>query len=210
MQHEHLTTRVGPRPNANGGHRQGLGKPLTQRRGNEFNEHHVCTRSLQLLRLGNERITRRPTALHLVAPYGVHTLRREPEVSADRHASSLQKGHCVGKPATALELDHLRAHGHERGSILIGLLGRDLVAPKWHVGHHQSHRLGTGHAGRVIRHIFQGDRQGGVVALQDHTQGIANEQNLHPGCIEHMGKGCVIAGEHGEPLTLGRSHLQAR
>ncbi|MCY1455372.1 hypothetical protein D9M71_725030 [compost metagenome] len=60
----------------------------------------------------------------------------------------------------------------------------------------------------MVGHLSRGYRQCAVVPLQDHTQGIAHEQDFNTGLAGSLREGRVIARQHGYFLTLELQALQ--
>src|SRR6266403_5905379 len=52
-------------------------------------------------------------------------------------------------------------------------------------------------------------RQGGLVSLHDHAQGIADEQHVGPGAVEKAGETGIVGREHADALA-GLLHLAER
>ncbi|MNR51027.1 hypothetical protein D3C85_1706370 [compost metagenome] len=46
------------------------------------------------------------------------------------------------------------------------------------------------------------------MTLQDHAQGVTDQQDFHAGATGSLGEGRVVAGQHGYFLTLGLEALQ--
>ena len=55
-------------------------------------------------------------ALNAIPAERMHRLRRQPQMTAHRHAALGQKTHRLRRPAATFELDHLRARLHEQSS----------------------------------------------------------------------------------------------
>ena len=99
---------------------------------------------------------------------------------------------CVGTG-----LLHEPCRGGER------LLGRGLVGAERKVRDHQGAR-GAPHDGRDERHhLVDGDREGRVVAVDDHRGRVADQEHRDAGRVEQARGQGVVGGEHRPPLALG-------
>ena len=59
---------------------------------------------------------------------------------------------------------------HDAPGIGQGLLGRNLIAHKGHVYHHEGLAAAPGHTAAIEDHLLQGNGEGVGVALHGHTQ----------------------------------------
>lgn len=84
-----------------------------------------------------------------------------------RYAVARQLMHRVTQPLPALDLDHLRTRLHQLRRAVQGLLWRG-AGHERKVSDDEATVVSALYAGRVINHIFQFDRQGAVIALQNH------------------------------------------
>lgn len=121
-------------------------------------------------------------------------------MGADRYTIARQLAHRITQPFPALNLDHLRTRLHQLRRAVQGLL-RGGAGHERKVGDDKGAVVSALYAGSVINHIFQPDRQGAVMALQDHPQRIADEEHLNARRAQCMCKCCVVAGEHGDLFT---------
>src|SRR6266704_2963308 len=81
----------------------------------------------------------------------MHVLRSEPKVSHDRQASRGELSNGIGDSAATFQL-HCRgaAFLEEPCRIARGLLWRNLIREKWHIGHHQRAVGRCGYRARVM------------------------------------------------------------
>ena len=103
------------------------------------------------------------------------------------------------RPAT-LSLDRLGAGVDEPLGRLDGLC-RSFVSLKRQVGGDEAVRLGPGHGADVVLHFFERHVRGVRVAEDDHPQGVADEQQRHPGGVEQPGHGEVVRGQRCDRLA---------
>src|SRR5690606_22048732 len=66
----------------------------------------------------------------------------------------------------------------------------------------------AGDRSTVINDVLEGDGQGGLVALYDHAEGIADQQHINLTFVEKLREGGVVGSEHGDLLTALFHHLQ--
>jgi hypothetical protein len=194
--HDHMYERFAPQ-DADGG----LDPVRGQFTGHAFEQQHGCAGLLQshgvgahLPRLGFL------TALNLVTTEDIHRLRRQPQVRAYRHAALGQLANRLGQPGRAFQFDHMGTGLHQCGAVVQGLFEGG-VGHKGQVGEDQCAPVAAFDAGGVVGHIAHADRQGAVMALQNHTQGVAHQQYINPGLAGGLGEGGVIAGQHGDFLA---------
>ena len=141
-------------------------------------------------------------ALHLVSTELLDGLGREAEVPHDGDTGGDESLDDAGDAFAALQLDGGRAalleetDGVAHRLVLVGLVGAE-----GHIGNDEG-ALGAAHDGLGVMDDFvHGDGHGGVVAQDDHAQGIANEDAGNTGLIDETGAGVVVAGDHGETLA---------
>ena len=65
-------------------------------------------------------------------------------------------------------------------------------------------------AGGVVDHIVEGYRQGAVMTLQHHAEGIADEQHLDAGLTGGLGEGGIVGGQHGDLFATLLEPLKGR
>ncbi|MCY1175339.1 hypothetical protein D9M73_155720 [compost metagenome] len=141
-------------------------------------------------------------ALHFVAAQHVDGLRGQAHVRAHRHTTLGQQADGFGQPGCAFDFYHVGAGLHQCGAVGKGLLRRG-VGHERQVGEDQRAVVAAFDAGGVVGHLRRGDRQGAVVALQDHPQRVAHQQHFNAGLAGGLGEGRVVAGQHGDFFTLG-------
>ncbi len=90
---------------------------------------------------------------------------------------------------------------HQRRAVDQGLLQCG-VGHERQVGENHCALVAAFHACNVVRRFSGGNRQGAVVALQDHAQRVAYQQHFDTRLGGRVGEGCVVAGEHGDFFTL--------
>ena len=109
----------------------------------------------------------------------------------------------TGMPAPVMLLDspapfqfHCVCAGllHDAPGIGQGLLGRNLIAHKGHVYHHEGLAAAPGHTAAIEDHLLQGNGEGVGVALHGHTQAVPHQDHIHPGLVHEASGGIVIAG----------------
>ncbi len=135
-------------------------------------------------------------ALHLVATEHVHRLRCQADMAADRDAARDEEGDGGCHLGAAFELDHLGAGGHQGDGVAESLLWRFLITAERHVGDDEGTVAAALDGGGVVSDVGDGHRQRRVVALDDVTERIADQQAVDRCAIEQAGKAGVVAGEH--------------
>ena len=133
----------------------------------------------------------------------MYRLGRQADVAAYRDAAVGEEAHRLGHVLAALDLDHLGAGGHQLHGVAEGQFRGFLVGAEGHVGDDQGAVAAPGHHGGVVDHVGQGHRQGGIVALHHHAEGIAHQHGIDPGVVAEAGKAGVVAGQHGDFLAGG-------
>ena len=112
-------------------------------------------------------------------------------MGADRDAVAAQHLNAVGQPAAAFQLDHVGAGLHQLGAVGQSLF-QGGVGHERQIGHDQCALVAALDRSCVVRHVVDADRQGAVVTLQDHTQGVADQHHLDTGFAFNMGEGRVV------------------
>ncbi|MNT73759.1 hypothetical protein D3C72_2125030 [compost metagenome] len=64
------------------------------------------------------------------------------------------------------------------------------------------------HSRGVVGHVGHADRQGAVVTLQDHAEGVAHQQYIHAGLAGSLGEGGIVGRQHGDFLAFELELLQ--
>lgn len=80
-----------------------------------------------------------------------------------------------------------------------------LVASKRQVPDEEGALGATRHRAAVGEHLLQRDRQGGVVAVDDHGGGVAHQADVDSGGVQMHRRGVVVRRHHGyglAPLVL--------
>ena len=75
------------------------------------------------------------------------------------------------------------------------------VGQEGQVADHQGVPRAAHHGGGMAHHVVQRDGQGGGMAVHDHAERVAHEQERDPGPIREARRGVVIGGDHGDPLA---------
>ncbi len=126
---------------------------------------------------------------------------------ADRHSTLVQQAHRLGQPGCAFDLEHMGAGLHQLGRAAQGLFSGG-VGHEWQVGQDQCPVVAALDRRDVIGHVSGADGQGAVVSLQHHAQGVAYQQDFDACLAAGVGKGGVVAGQHGDFLTFLLEALQ--
>jgi len=82
-----------------------------------------------------------------------------------------------------------------------GLLGRNLIREKRHIGHHQRAVCTSGDRARVMNHYVQSDWDRCVQSHDHISEGITDEQQVDPGSIEQPRHRGIVSGQHDDALT---------
>ena len=109
----------------------------------------------------------------------------------------------IGNSFAALEFHRVRSGFLEeprRGGQ--GLCGPTLVTAERKVRHDQCVLGSSDHAAHQGDQFVHGDRDGGVVAVDDVGGRIADQEDGNSGLVEESGGGEVVGGEHGPPMAL--------
>lgn len=75
------------------------------------------------------------------------------------------------------------------------------VAHERQISNNHGSLVATSNAGRVIGDVPHGNWQRGVMALQDHSQGVPNQEHLHARPAGRLREGRVVSGQHGDLLA---------
>ena len=134
-------------------------------------------------------------------------MRGQAQVGAGGDATLGQQADGLGQPAGAFEFDHVCTGLHQGCTVMQRLFGGG-IGHKGQVRENQRATVAAFDAGDVVSHIGNADRQGAVMALQDHAQGVADQQHLDSGLAGNLGEGGVVAGQHGDFLTALLEALQ--
>ncbi len=141
--------------------------------------------------------------MHLVAAQHVYGLRRQAYVAADRDAALNEEADGIRHFLAAFELDHLGTRGHQGSGVAESLFRRFLIAAERHVGDDEG-AVGAALDGcRVVGDVRHRHRQGGVMALNDIAQRIADEQAFDAGAVEQTGKAGIVGGKHDDLFASG-------
>ena len=125
------------------------------------------------------------------------------------HTPINQKSDCLGHDCTAFNLDHMRlAFTHESRRTIESTLGIPLKRAKRHVRNKQGILTPPRNTLRVIHRIVEAHRQGGRVALDDHTEAVPHQQDLDSRPVKHVRKTIVIDREAANALAPGLHRRQ--
>lgn len=80
------------------------------------------------------------------------------------------------------------------------LRGRGLVATEGEVADEERPRRASRHGAAVLEHDVEGDGEGGVVAVDDHGGGVADEADVDPRGVDVDGGGVVVGGHDRDGL----------
>ena len=102
----------------------------------------------------------------------------------------------------ALELDReTAAYFDEATSVGEPLFDRRLIRHERHVADDVRPPHAANHRAAVVRHLFEGHRERGVVALDDHAERVADEQHVGAAFIEEPPERRVVRGQDGDLLA---------
>jgi hypothetical protein len=92
--------------------------------------------------------------------------------------------------------------------VSIGFLWTDLERAERHVAEYEGMLCAARHAGGVVNHVAQRNRQRGFVSLQHHAERIADQQHVYTLRFEQRGETRVITGQHGNFFALAAHGFQ--
>ena len=130
-------------------------------------------------------------------------------MSADGDRALGEHFHGLHQPGATFNLDHIRARTHDGGRIFKGLFRRR-VSHKRQIGEQQAIRRAATHRLRVVSDILNRHRQGGVMPLYCHPQGIPDQHHIDPFVGKQSGETVVISSNGGEAFFLLFALLQQR
>ena len=82
------------------------------------------------------------------------------------------------------------------------------IAREWQIRHQQRAVQAARYGLTVIDHLVHGDRHRSVVALDDHTERIADQHDVRVRFVDKRCEARVIAGQRGDLLALGLHLVQ--
>ncbi len=150
---------------------------------------------------------RRGPALRAVAAEHRRRLRRQPDVTHDRHAGADDRSRTVGRGAAALELDRVAARLLDeavRGLDRLRVAG--LVGPERQVADQQRRLQAAPHGAREHQQLLDGHRHGVGVAEHVVGRGVADQHDVDAGLLDHERARVVVGGDHHDRLAQ-RPHL---
>ena len=98
---------------------------------------------------------------------------------------------------TALQFHGIHPGFHEFAGVFERLF-RGVEGMDGHVQNHESLFRGAGYAFAMMQHVCQGHMRGVWVAQHGHTQGIAHQNHIDAGFIQHAGGGVIVGCELGD------------
>ncbi len=141
-------------------------------------------------------------ALDLEAAESADGLRRQSDVAHDGDVGAGDGGDGGGAADAAFELDGVGAAlFDEAAGAFEGLLRADLVAHEGQVGDDEGAADAAGDDAGVVDHLVEGDGERVGLALDDHAEGVADEEAVDAGDVEESGGGVVVGGEHREAVA---------
>ncbi|VTR69356.1 hypothetical protein DESC_740095 [Desulfosarcina cetonica] len=198
MGHQHLSVHVhaGADANHRNGHR--FGDQAPQGGGHRLGDDGEGAGRLNRLGILDDAPGRGGVlALNLEPAQGAGGLGREADVALDGN-SGLDDG-----------LDHRReidpafqlhaitsAFLHQPSRIDDGVANAGVIAHEGHVANHHRPFAAAHHRLNVMNHHFQGDGNRSFEPQDDHSQGVAHQNHVHPGFIGHQSEGVVVGGDH--------------
>ncbi|KAG1450140.1 hypothetical protein G6F57_016478 [Rhizopus arrhizus] len=141
------------------------------------------------------------SALDLEATQAQHRLRGQAQMRADRDLALDQIADDVDLEAGTFDLDHLGTGLQQLQRGIQRAFGRS-VGAKRQVGHQQRTLQYAGHGAGVVDHVGHGHRQGRIMALHDHPQRIADQDQVNAVCVKSAGKAGVVGGQHDQLLAI--------
>ena len=200
---QHLAVAADARADADGGDGELPGDALGDLGRDALEHHRVGAGVLERAGVGDQPLGAAVLAtLDLEAAQLVERLRGQADVTHDRDAARHQAPDQLGVLGAALELDRVSAalldQASGRGQ---GRLDAGLVRHERHVADHVSPVRAARHRAGVIDDLVEGDRQGGLVALDDHAQRVADQEQVGVALVEQTREGRVVAGQHGDLLA---------
>ena len=83
-----------------------------------------------------------------------------------------------------------------------GILDAGVIAHERHVDGHVGAPYGRADRSTVVGHLIDSHRQGVLLTLDHHAQGVTDQDDIHAGTIEQPSEGRVISGQHGDLAGL--------
>ena len=139
----------------------------------------------------------------------VDRLGSEADVAHDRDAGVDDGADGVSAFYAALKLDRGDAGFlHQAHGVAHGVDVGGLVAAEGHVRDDEGALGGIGHGAGHGDHLVDGQRDGGVAAVDDVGGGVADEQNVDAGVVEDAGGHHVIGRQGGNLLAVALGCLE--
>ena len=161
---------------------------LGHRGGDRLEDDREAAHGLQRQRLLGD--LRRPAgglALGLVAAERGRRLRRQADVAHHRDPGADDRPRAVDRGAAALELDRVAAGLLDEAlGVGDGLLVRLLVRAERHVADQERRAQAAADGGGQHQHLLHADGDGRVVAEHRHRRGVADEDEVDAGLLDHL------------------------
>jgi hypothetical protein len=149
--------------------------------------------------------------LHAPAAQCVHRLWGQPDVTHHGNACLDDLVDGGGGARTPLELDGLGCTLLDKPPrVLEGDFRAHLVAHERHIDGQVSRTQPASDASAVVDHVLEGHAQGVRMALDDHADAVADEDDVDVGGIDQTRHGGVIGGDHGDLCVLGLHSLKVQ
>ena len=147
-------------------------------------------------------------ALEFETAVGMHEMRAHADMAHDRHTG-------VGDRFDDLEFLAPTLHFDNLGAALLhqpqGVMDRQVgggVGPEGHGRQGQGMGRAAPHRANMLDHLIDGQRQGGVMAINGHRQAVANADHVDAGALGPFGHQAIGGGDHHRAhalaLTLGQ------
>ncbi len=133
--------------------------------------------------------------LDLKAAHRVNALGRKADVAHHGNSRCHEVRDEFGVLRSAFELDRVRSAFFDKTtSVGHRLVDRGLIRHEGHVANDVGSLCAASNRAAVVNDFVQRHRQRGLVALYDHAEGVANEEQVNLTLIQELGKGRVVRG----------------
>ena len=204
VEHQHLTVGLRARADTDGRHYEFAADGAGERCGQQLENHGENAGLLKAPGIGVE-----PeggiflAALDPIAAEGVHGLGRQADVAHDGDAGAhegvdMSDGFLIA----AFELDGLRAGLlHDAARVAQGFLGTDLEREERHVHDDEAAMHAAAHGSGVPDHVIECDGQCAVVAGDDLTERITDQDDIDAALVQDPGEEEIVSGERDDFLA---------
>lgn len=79
--------------------------------------------------------------------------------------------------------------------------GGGLVGAEGEIANEEGSGCAAGDGAAMEEHVVEGNREGGVVAVDDHSGGVADEEHVDAGRVDVGGGGVVVCGDDGDGIA---------